>query len=107
MLFYSLFFIIITPIHLFFTTGSSKRLKIEKHAKILPMRKDEPGFSWYGKSCCESKCTDCEIDSRFSSSSSATESVNGLVRTLVAGLNSPCGCEFKCVVTLEAKEREV
>jgi hypothetical protein len=61
------------------------------------MRKDEPGFSWYKKSSCESKCTDCGIDSRFSSSSSASKSVNGLVRTLVAGLHSPCGCEFKCV----------
>ena len=72
-------------------------MKKEKQARSLPTRKDEPGFSWYKKSCCESKCTDCGIDSRFSSPNSASESVNGLVHTLVAGLHSPCECEFKCV----------
>ena len=61
------------------------------------MRKDEPGFSWYKKTCCESKCTDCGINSRFSSGSPASESVNGLVHALVAGLHSPCGCEFACI----------
>lgn len=47
--------------------GSTKKLKKERQSKVLPTRAAEPGFGWYQKKCCELKCPDCGIDSRFHS----------------------------------------
>jgi hypothetical protein len=65
--------------------GSSKRIKIERQAKALPMRSSESGFSWYKRKCCELKCDDCGIKARFHHSEGS-----------VAAVVDVCNCEFDC-----------
>ena len=57
--------------------GSAKRLKKEEQAFSLPSRSSDPGFSWYKRTCCELKCSDCGIKKRFL-------------------IGSTCNCEFEC-----------
>ena len=65
--------------------GSSKRIKIERQAKALPMRSHETGFSWYKRKCCELKCADCGINVRFNSGEGSP-----------AAGGDVCNCEFDC-----------
>ena len=65
-------------------------MKKEEQAKALPLRLDEPGFSWYKKSCCELKCEDCGINARF-------DSMYGISSSEAASaVSDTCGCEFDC-----------
>jgi hypothetical protein len=80
-------------------TGSSKRVKREHQQKSLPMTKDEPGFSWYKRACCESTCGECGIDSRLTKTTIPNEDTFGaaLLSSLAAAVHSPCDCEFRCL----------
>lgn len=71
----------------------SKRLVKVEQAKALHLRSDEPGFTWYRKSCCELTCEICGIQARLhrkpdnavGSSSSSASSIEALR-----------DCEFNC-----------
>ena len=74
-------------------TGSTKRLKKEEQAQQLPLRSDEPGFSWYKKICCQLQCPDCGITARFDSTVDV-DSVPSPVKATHA--SEICNCEFDC-----------
>ena len=65
-------------------------MKKEEQAKVLPLRLDEPGFSWYKKNCCELNCIDCGIKARFDSTYGISSS------TAASEVSDTCGCEFDC-----------
>jgi hypothetical protein len=78
-------------------TGSSKRIKKEIQNKSLPSRQDEPGFGWYRKLCCESKCGECGINARLHASNAASDSITALIGTLMPSILPTCNCEFRCL----------
>ena len=57
------------------------------------MRSDEPGFSWYKKSCCQLKCLDCGIKARFDC---AVDVDAGPSPAVTPNANEICDCEFDC-----------
>ena len=63
------------------------------------MTKDEPGFGWYKRACCESTCGECGIDPRFTKTTLQNDNVAGagLLGILAADVHSPCDCEFRCL----------
>lgn len=62
------------------TKGPTSRKKKERQSVRLPRKADEPGFSWYKRDCCESRCLDCGISARLHNEDGAL----------------CCNCEFEC-----------
>ena len=79
------------------TKGSTKKLKKERQEKSLPTRSIDPGFGWYQKKCCELRCDDCGIKSRFHSGDAADVSASSAADSATAQFRAAsCNCEFDC-----------
>jgi hypothetical protein len=70
--------------------SAPKKLVKEKQEVTLPTRSDEPGFGWYKKACCELRCSDCGIRSRFHKPDTV------LANSTPMQDNTCCNCEFEC-----------
>ena len=79
------------------TKGSIKKLKKERQEKALPTRSIDPGFGWYKRKCCELRCDDCGIKSRFHSGDAADVSASSAAANATAQFGAAsCNCEFDC-----------
>ena len=77
-------------------TGSTKKLKKEKQKTPLPSRRDDPGFSWYKRLCCESKCSDCGVKRRFPRNDPIAVSSEATAASAAAAFEESCDREFNC-----------
>ena len=79
------------------TKSSTKKLKKERQEKALPTRSIDPGFGWYQKKCCELRCDDCGVKSRFQSGDAADISASSAADDAIAQFSATsCNCEFDC-----------
>ena len=71
----------------------------------LPVRSEDPGFGWFQKKCCESRCNDCGITNRFHAASIAVSTASSAAASSASSDSStapvpvaavPCNCEFDC-----------
>jgi hypothetical protein len=73
-------------------------VKRDHQQKSLSMTKDEPGFGWYKRACCESTCGECGIDSRLAKTTIPNDDTSGAaLLSSLAAVHSPCDCEFRCL----------
>jgi hypothetical protein len=79
------------------TKGPTSRIKKERQVRSLPKKSDEPGFSWYKKDCCESRCKDCGINPRFHDEDSVGDSATLAADDALGEFSTrSCNCEFEC-----------
>jgi hypothetical protein len=79
------------------TKGPTSRIKKERQVRSLPRKADEPGFSWYKKDCCESRCKDCGINHRFHYEDSVGDSATLAADDALGEFSArSCNCEFEC-----------
>jgi hypothetical protein len=71
-----------------------------KQIKIVTTRSIDQGFGWYQKKCCELRCDECGINSRFHSADAADVSASSAAENATAQFRADC-CNCECTIWAE------